>query len=397
MAAPMTADEFVSALKAEGVRVVEYRSWRTHNRAGHGDWGPVNGVVVHHTVSSGTDSTVAMCYDGYAGLPGPLCQGVIAKDGTVYLTGNGRCNHAGAGSPLVLDAVINESYGAAPPATHQHEGSAGAVDGNIHFYGFECVNMGDGKDPWPTAQLDAIERAAAAVCRHYGWSAKSVIGHLEWSDWKDDPRGFTMPAMRARVQARLTGRPVPVPSDAVTIKGTDVASYQGMTPLTSGTDFMIIKATEGTGYISPYQVSQARTARAAGLVTGFYHYLSTGPVTAQAAYFVDKCDSVAGDILACDWEAPGVGCAAKDAFLKEVKRLRPGHKVILYCNKDFWFNLDTTSYAGDGLWIADYDNAPGHPGIKAPWVVHQYSDSGGVDRNVAAFASRADMRTWATG
>ena len=37
-----------------------------------------------------------------------------------------------------------------------HGGSAGAVDGKARFYGFECVNRGDGKDPWPAAQLDAM-------------------------------------------------------------------------------------------------------------------------------------------------------------------------------------------------------------------------------------------------
>ncbi|NEE57922.1 N-acetylmuramoyl-L-alanine amidase, partial [Streptomyces sp. SID8455] len=70
-------------------------------------------------------------------------------------------------------------------------------------YGFECVNLGNGRDPWPTAQLDAIERASAAICRAHGWSARSVIGHSEWSAAKIDPRGFTMPSMRTRVTTRL--------------------------------------------------------------------------------------------------------------------------------------------------------------------------------------------------
>ncbi|MER8199300.1 N-acetylmuramoyl-L-alanine amidase [Streptomyces microflavus] len=39
------------------------------------------------------------------------------------------------------------------------------VDGNRHFYGFECENLGDGLDPWPDAQLLAIGRVSAAVCR----------------------------------------------------------------------------------------------------------------------------------------------------------------------------------------------------------------------------------------
>ncbi|MEV0019279.1 N-acetylmuramoyl-L-alanine amidase, partial [Streptomyces tendae] len=70
-------------------------------------------------------------------------------------------------------------------------------------YGFECENLGDGDDPWPAAQLEAIERAAAALCRHHGWNERSVIGHLEWQPGKVDPRGFTMASMRERIRDRL--------------------------------------------------------------------------------------------------------------------------------------------------------------------------------------------------
>ncbi|MCZ0980854.1 peptidoglycan-binding protein [Streptomyces diastatochromogenes] len=211
MATPLTADRFVAALRAEGVTVVEHPGWRTHNRNGHGAWGPVTGVIIHHTVSAGTANTVEMCFNGYEGLPGPLCHGVIAKDGSVHLVANGRANHAGGGDPSVLQAVITETYGERPPGPREHQGSSGAVDGNSRFYGFECVNLGDGTDPWPPAQLDAIERVSAALCRAHGWGARSVIGHKEWSDWKDDPRGFAMPTMRDRVRKRLGAAPAKNP------------------------------------------------------------------------------------------------------------------------------------------------------------------------------------------
>lgn len=211
MATPLSADRLLAALRAEGVTVVEHPGWRTHDRNRAGAWGPVAGVMIHHTVSTGTASSVALCSDGYAGLPGPLCHGVIAKDGTVHLVSAGRANHAGGGDPSVLRAVVTEAYGDRPPVPREHQGSSGAVDGNSRFYGFECVNLGNGTDPWPTAQLDAIERVSAALCRAHGWGAKSVIGHLEWSDWKSDPKGFGMPGMRDRVQKRLGAAPAPKP------------------------------------------------------------------------------------------------------------------------------------------------------------------------------------------
>ncbi|MGR3936946.1 peptidoglycan-binding protein [Streptomyces sp. BRA346] len=199
MATPLSADRLLKALRDEGLTVHEVRSWRSHNRNSKGAWGPVNGVMIHHTASSGTDSSVALCYDGHADLPGPLCHGVIDKKGEIHLVGNGRANHAGPGDNDVLNAVINET---GLPSDNEAD-----KDGNARFYGFECINLGDGDDPWPEEQKLAIEKVSAALCRAHGWSEKSVIGHLEWQPGKSDPRGFTMNGMRTRIGKRLGATP----------------------------------------------------------------------------------------------------------------------------------------------------------------------------------------------
>ncbi|MFI1869233.1 N-acetylmuramoyl-L-alanine amidase [Streptomyces jumonjinensis] len=195
MSSPMSANNFLSALRDEGLTVVEVGSWRTHNRNHVGAWGPVHGVMIHHTVTQGTANSVALCRDGRSDLPGPLCHGVIAKDGAVHLVGYGRANHAGLGDDDVLNAVIAEQ---SLPADNEAN-----TDGNRHFYGFECINLGNGADPWPEVQQEAIAKAAAAICRHHGWSERSVIGHKEWQPGKIDPLGFSMNSMRDRVQQRL--------------------------------------------------------------------------------------------------------------------------------------------------------------------------------------------------
>ncbi|KPL31112.1 N-acetylmuramoyl-L-alanine amidase [Streptomyces anulatus] len=205
MATPLSAERLLKALRDEGLTVVEHRSWRTNNRNHKGLWGPAHGVMIHHTVTSGTASSVELCYNGHSALPGPLCHGVIAKDGTVYLVGHGRANHAGLGDDDVLQAVIAERE--LPPD------NVANTDGNRHFYGFEAVNLGDGKDPWPEKQLLAIERVAAAVCRAHSWSQRSVIGHLEWQPGKVDPRGFGMDWLRGRIGARLAGEPELPPTE----------------------------------------------------------------------------------------------------------------------------------------------------------------------------------------
>ena len=202
MATPLAASTLLAALKAEGCKVVEHRSWRTHNRNHKGAWGPVNGVMIHHTVSSGEESSVALCYNGHANLPGPLCHTVGGKSGKLYMVGHGRANHAGSGDDDVLRAVINET---SLPADNEAN-----TDGNRHFYGLEIVNLGNGKDQYPAVQYDAAVRWAAAICRTHGWNERSVIGHKEWQPGKIDPHGpvegrgaFSMDRFRADVAERL--------------------------------------------------------------------------------------------------------------------------------------------------------------------------------------------------
>ncbi|MFE6429385.1 N-acetylmuramoyl-L-alanine amidase [Streptomyces rochei] len=270
MAAPLSAADLLAALRAEGCKVQEYRSWRTHRRpTSTGAFGPINGVMIHHTVTSGTDSSVALCYNGHSDLPGPLCHGVIAKDGTIYLVSAGRANHAGPGDDDVLRMVQNESYNRdsllAPNEAN--------TDGNARFYGFECINLGNGKDPWPAAQRDAIVRASAAILRAYGgpakgWTAKSVIGHKEWQPGKIDPRTGTggvdvsPPVLRKLIDERLahpaswtpgattapskpaTSPTAPKEDDMPSAKeiAAAVMEYQIDDPRTTGTKYVTVKS-----------------------------------------------------------------------------------------------------------------------------------------------------------
>lgn len=201
MADPLNAKVLVAALKDEGVHVVERPGWTTHNRAGHGAWGPVNGVMMHHTGAYQTESAmVELCWTGYRQLPGPLCHGVIKKDGTVVMVGHGRANHAGLGDDDVLAAVVHERQ--LPPDNEAN------TDGNARFYGFECINRGDSKDPWPHEQVNAMVRTAAAICRAHRWHAASVIGHKEWQPGKIDPAGGpTMARFREWVEECLQASP----------------------------------------------------------------------------------------------------------------------------------------------------------------------------------------------
>lgn len=245
MATPLSADRFLAALKKAGLGVVEHGKWRTHNRNTHGNWGPVNGVMIHHTGAYSSEADmVEICRVGYQDLPGPLCHGVIDRSGTIHLVGYGRTNHAGMGDTDVLLAVIAEK----PDLPRDNEAD---TDGNRHFYGFECINTGN--QPWPAAQLDAMARAAAAVCRAHGWNEHSVIGHKEWQPGKPDPGGIDMDAFRARVARHLRGsagtpakpKPKPTPTPSKPSKpqpATQYAAYPGKDFFHDGRSSPVIEA-----------------------------------------------------------------------------------------------------------------------------------------------------------
>lgn len=185
------------------------------------------------------------------------------------------------------------------------------------------------------------------------------------------------------------------------IHGTDVSSYQPEQfplELPDGTpiEFVMIKVTQGAAYTNPKWKAQAAWARQHGLAVGFYHFGEAGDQKVHAGRFLGVLGALyPGETLWYDWEggATAPTNAEKDAFILEVKRQRPGRKVGLYCNVDFWKNRDTTNYHGDALWIASW--AAGEPPIEASWTVHQYSDGGGkADHNRAKFSSSEEMKVW---
>ncbi|MEO7060206.1 MAG: N-acetylmuramoyl-L-alanine amidase [Lapillicoccus sp.] len=203
MSAPLTAAQMLQVLTAEGVAVVEIPGWQEHNRNHKGPFGSVNGLIIHHTGSDTADADTyarTTLWNGFPSLPGPLCQAGGAPDGRIYMVGNGRCNHAGGGDAAVLARVIPEDV-PLDAELHPTKGNLDGIDGNRHFYGLEI--MYSGAHAMSPAQHDAAVKWSAAICRAHGWSARSVIGHREWSKDKPDPGSITMGQFRRDVQARL--------------------------------------------------------------------------------------------------------------------------------------------------------------------------------------------------
>ncbi|MGW2826190.1 N-acetylmuramoyl-L-alanine amidase [Streptomyces sp. NPDC001443] len=254
MATPLSAAKTLAVLKAEGLTVHEHAGWTTHNRdaATGRQFGPVIGVLIHHTAGHGDKE---LCFRGRPDLPGPLCHAWLGRTEGLWMIGHGRANHAGAVDLDVLHALRAETR-----LPHDDEADA---DGNDCLYGLEIENLGNGRDPYPDAQYRQAVLWAAALCRAHGWSEKSVAGHKEVQPGKIDP-SFDMDDFRADVKKELAAvRTKPGPaapgtgtasrprvdlSRLVRAAKTDPGARQGHVTYLAGTN-LVEAALVGLGYL----------------------------------------------------------------------------------------------------------------------------------------------------
>ena len=88
------------------------------------------------------------------------------------------------------------------------------------------------------------------------------------------------------------------------MRGIDISNWQSGTniPFTS-VDFVICKATEGTGFVDAYCDGWVQSAKANGLCWGFYHFASSGGAVAEADWFIANCEGYFGEgVPVLDWE-----------------------------------------------------------------------------------------------
>lgn len=172
---------------ALGDRLKTLPGWQN---AGHGDFGELRGIMVHHTGNS--RETAQSIRNGRPDLAGPLSNLHIAPDGTVTIVAVGVCWHAGSGSYPWLPTD----------------------NANQHMIGIECAwpTVTNGKyDPnekWPDAQIIAMRDTCAALALKLGVPATRVIGHKEWagaSQGKWDPGNLDMGWFRGEVAKDMRG------------------------------------------------------------------------------------------------------------------------------------------------------------------------------------------------
>lgn len=174
----------------------------------------------------------------------------------------------------------------------------------------------------------------------------------------------------------------------MSMNGIDVSSWQtGINLAKVPCDFVIVKVSEGTGYVSPDWKRQYNQAKNAGKCLGVYHYANGGNVKSEADFFLKQVkDCVGQAILVLDWEGdnnPRFG-NNDSAWVKEwldyvykKTKIRP----ILYVSKSVMYKFKNI---GDyALWIAQYANMNPTGYQSCPWnegmytcAIRQYSSCG---------------------
>lgn len=147
------------------------------------------------------------------------------------------------------------------------------------------------------------------------------------------------------------------------LHGIDIASYQAsMNAKNVTADFVIIKATGGTGYVNPSCDKHFQQAKKAGKLLGVYHYANEkgleGTAKQEANFFVKNAKNyLKGDAIPIlDWEASNKGNVkwALD-WLNEVER-QTGIKPWFYTYTAVLNSYDFTPIAknDNALWVANY-------------------------------------------
>ena len=175
------------------------------------------------------------------------------------------------------------------------------------------------------------------------------------------------------------------------MNGIDISRYQKNIDLSAvPCEFVIVKSSQGTSYVSPEFKKQIRQAASLGKFLGIYHYAGGGGAIPEAKHFLDVvADYVGKAILFLDWEGaqnPNFGnpeyAKAFLAYVKQSTGITPGiYMSKSVCRQYSW----DSSYP---LWCAQYKNQQPIGYQEDPWtdskgfgawkdcIILQYSSKG---------------------
>lgn len=174
------------------------------------------------------------------------------------------------------------------------------------------------------------------------------------------------------------------------LNGIDISGWQEGIDLSAvAADFVIMKATQGTGFVSKDFVRQYQQAKENGKLVGCYHYAEGGDYVAEANHFLDVVGNRVGEAILClDWEGQDNPTFGKNDFdwvkgFCDYVFSKTGVKPLVYIQKSAMERIDGI---GDyGLWIAQYPDYTPTGYQETPWnegayacAIRQYSSVGQI-------------------
>lgn len=199
----------------------------------------------------------------------------------------------------------------------------------------------------------------------------------------------------------------------MTLNGIDISNWQAGINLSAvPTDFVIIKATEGTTYVSPAADTQYQGAKSTGRLLGVYHFATGDGAVEEAKFFLSNVQGYLGEaVLFLDWEGAvvtqGVGYAK--AFLDYVYQ-QTGIRPLIYMSKAVTNSYDwSTVSANYSLWVAQYADTNPTGYQDNPWTdangygswsgpaIFQYTSTGrlsGYNGNLDLDKFYGDTESW---
>lgn len=203
----------------------------------------------------------------------------------------------------------------------------------------------------------------------------------------------------------------------MTMNGIDISSWQRDINLSAiKADFVIVKATEGIGYVDKSCDMLFQKALSLGKKLGFYHFArptaNNDPIR-EADFFYENCKGYFGKAIPIlDWEAENKqNVAYAKAWLDRVYQ-RSGVKPVIYMSESVVNSYDWSSVANAdyGLWVAKYRdnatdynynmaNAGSHPNVKwwKFYCMWQWTSTGRLDgygHNLDCNVFYGDAATW---
>ena len=204
------------------------------------------------------------------------------------------------------------------------------------------------------------------------------------------------------------------------MNGIDISGHQLNIDLASvPCDFVIIKATQGTSFVSKDFKRQVEQALSLGKLTSVYHYANGAGINEEVNHFIDVIYPYLGKVILClDWEGEQNSrfgdyhyCESLLEAIKNVTRKTP----FLYMSKSVCRQYKWEIGRAYPLWAAQYKkNAPttytDNPWTDSkgfgPWAVpdiYQYSSVGrltGYNKNLdldIAYISASEWQNYAAG